>query len=235
MARAKRTDRAEARRRYRQNQLVDEALPNELGADGTAAIALPRKPATPARPTQPQRVGMAGAFRLAAAPADVRADLRALPRLLRTRAALVPAVLIVATFIGTFAFGAQQSIVVALMFQAFLAPPPMAAAFLAGILADRGSWLLGLLAGVLAGALFAVVMLVAPDDVILGLFRANTAIPAGFRGAYAMQALAISPLMGLATGAFAGFYRRFLRIASPQQQRSGGRSANRARKAPTKR
>jgi hypothetical protein len=241
VARAKRTDRAEARRRYRQNQLEQEAETNGLAVDGSgaaAARASAAKPA-PARPPQPRastaRPGFLGAFRLAAAPADVRADIRALPSLLRTRAAIIPGILILATFVATFAFGARQDFIVALAFQAFLAPPPMAAAFLAGILAERGAWLLGLLTGLVAAVAFAIIMLVAPDDVILGLFRANTAIPAGFRESYALQALALSPLMGLATGAFAGFYRRFLRMASPNPSGSRSRSSSKQRNAASRR
>jgi hypothetical protein len=235
VARAKRTDRADARRRYRQNHLEQAALPDELAADGSATLA--GKPAS-ARPAQPRastgKPGFLSAFRLAAAPADVRADIRALPELLRTRAAIVPGVLILASLVVTFALGATGNIIPALMFQAFLAPPPMAASFLAGILAERAAWLLGLLAGLAAGVAFVIVMLLAPDDVLLGLFRADTAIPAGFRETYAIQALALSPLMGLATGAFAGFYRRFLRMASPNQG-SRNKSSAKQRKAASRR
>lgn len=229
MARAKRTDRAEARRRFRQNQLEETAVPNELASDGTAAIAVAAKPARSRRGPTPasrpaERPGVVTALRLAAAPADIRGDLRALPSLLLSRGAIVPGILILASLVVTFALGATGGLIPALMFQAFLAPPPMAASFLAGILTDRAAWLLGLIAGIAAGVGFAIVMLVAPDDVILGLYRASSAIPAGFRESYAVQALLISPLMGLATGAFAGFYRRFLRMAGPQQPRSGDRS-----------
>jgi hypothetical protein len=230
VARAKRTDRAEARRRFRQNQLEEAAAPNELTSDGAAAVAVAvaarpaasRRGPTPAsRPAQ--RPGVLTAFRLAAAPADVRGDLRLLPSLLLSRGAIIPGILILASLVVTFALGATGGLIPALMFQAFLAPPPMAASFLAGILTDRAAWLLGLIAGIAAGVGFALVMVFAPDDVILGLYRASSAIPAGFRESYAMQALLISPLMGLATGAFAGFYRRFLRMAGPQQP-SGNRS-----------
>jgi hypothetical protein len=238
LARAKRTDRAEARRRFRQNQLEDMAEPNVLSSEGTAAGAIAAKPATRRASSTPEgpaaRPGLTSTFRRAAAPADIRADLRALPSLLPTRGVLVPAVLILASLIVSFAVGASGGIVPAIMFQAFLAPPPMAASFLAGILTNRAAWLLGLLAGLEAGVAFAVVMVFAPDAVILGLFRANATIPPGFREQYAVQALLISPLMGLATGAFAGFYRRFLRSASPQQSRSGNRSAK-PRKAAARR
>ncbi|HYM84604.1 MAG TPA: hypothetical protein VEY67_10675 [Candidatus Dormibacteraeota bacterium] len=236
MARAKRTDRADARRRYRQNQLEQAATPNELGDGSVDIAAAPRATRTPpARPAATSgRPGLLGSFRVAAAPADIRADLRVLPALLRTRAAIIPAVLILGSFVATFTLAGDRNLVAALAFQAFLAPPPMAASFLAGILAPRAGWLLGALAGILAAVCFAIVMLVAPDSVILGLFRADTAVPAGFRETYATQALLVSPLMGMATGAFAGFYRRFLRIATPQQ-RPGGRSPGRQRRAAARR
>ncbi len=244
MARAKRTDRAEARRRYRQNQLEEAAAPNALAADGSGAAAMAAAtPAAPTRTAAPRaqgaagpRPGILGTFRAAAAPADIAGDLRALPSLLRTRAAIVPVALILASLVVSFALGAQGGLIPALLFTAFLAPPPMAASFLAGILTPRASWLLGLLTGLVAGIGFAIVILFAPDAVILGLFRASPPIPAGFREAYAMQGLLVSPLMGLGVGAFAGFYRRFLRMAGPQQPtKQGGRSASRDRKATSRR
>jgi hypothetical protein len=113
LARAKRTARAEARRRYRaEHPLGADGLAEEDDAeDGGEADELDdapvrgrRAPATRAsapRPSgapaggRPVRMGAMRAFREAYQPADVRADLRALPELIRSRAVLLPALLVV--------------------------------------------------------------------------------------------------------------------------------------------
>ena len=87
MARAKRTDRAEARRRYRAT-LIDETEPMELGgrfradeAEATADRPASRSRARAAAPAPPASRGRAscGAFRAAFRPTDLRGDLAALP------------------------------------------------------------------------------------------------------------------------------------------------------------
>jgi hypothetical protein len=42
-----------------------------------------------------------------------------------------------------------------------------------------------------------------------------TNLPPGLRESWILWALTIGPISGLAVGAFAGFYRRFLRRANP--------------------
>ncbi len=84
MARAKRTERADARRRYR--AATAGAPPRSTpstrprpGSRGPARLArsTPSRPA-PGAPT-PARPGFLGALRAAAGPVDIRGDLRALP------------------------------------------------------------------------------------------------------------------------------------------------------------
>ena len=41
--------------------------------------------------------------------------------------------------------------------------------------------------------------------------------------AYAMNVLLTAPIFGIAVGAFAGFYRRFLNMSSPQRQAASSR------------
>ncbi|HEX7473945.1 MAG TPA: hypothetical protein VF323_12750, partial [Candidatus Limnocylindrales bacterium] len=103
MARAKRTARAEARRRYRAEHplATDTELDDaEDGSEDEEAPASGRR-TTPPRPTgareggRPVRPGLLGSFRAAYAPADFRADFRALPELLRSRAVTLPALLVV--------------------------------------------------------------------------------------------------------------------------------------------
>jgi hypothetical protein len=97
VARAKRTDRAEARRRYRA-QLAAEGRDEEVdpAEDGEPAGASPvpnrppqRRAAAPP-PATPQRPGIGYAFRAAFRPANFREDLAALPGLLRHRSVCRP-------------------------------------------------------------------------------------------------------------------------------------------------
>lgn len=100
MARAKRTARAEARRRYRaEHPLAEAGSDAEDLPETDEAPAAARRPAAP-RSTAPQpggrpvRVGALQAFRMAYEPADFRADFRALPELLRSRAVTIPVILV---------------------------------------------------------------------------------------------------------------------------------------------
>lgn len=108
MARAKRTARAEARRRYRAEHplAADELDDLDDADDGDELDDAPvggRRPASrgPApRPSgspagRPVRMGAMQAFRQAYQPADIRGDLKALPELIRSRAVTIPALLVV--------------------------------------------------------------------------------------------------------------------------------------------
>src|SRR5438874_11546431 len=115
VARAKRTDRAEARRRYRATTAPQENLEEDLEGDDSSSAATPaagasrsrgtttgRGPTSPTpRPSTrpgdaaPQRPGITAAFRGAVRPVDVRSDLLYLPtlatRLPDARAVWLPA------------------------------------------------------------------------------------------------------------------------------------------------
>ncbi len=108
MARAKRTDRAEARRRHRA-QLASEAIGTsgepEDAEPQSAPSSAPRdggpanRRGTPPRGQPPERMSFTAALRGAYEPAHVREDLAALPQLLRSRAVLVPALLVLASML----------------------------------------------------------------------------------------------------------------------------------------
>ena len=104
MARAKRTERAEARRRYRAATVGTENGDETFDVPAVPAAAVPRGsrdrrlpgPDSGAEPAQ--RAGFLSSLRTAAGPADLRGDLRALPSvILRSRAGWVPALAIAAT------------------------------------------------------------------------------------------------------------------------------------------
>jgi len=236
VARAKRTDRAEARRRYRLTIAADEATLDEADpTTGTAAIApaaRANRPATPRATTAAtaatSRPSLPGALRGAVQPAPIMDDLRAVPQIvLRTKTFIVPAGLSLVSGAAFLITGDQANVIATIAFQAFVVPPPMAASFIGGILAPRAGWAIGGLVGLTAALVFAVVA---------GLYPDTTAAASGTGGTLAQRqnailfAFLISPVMGVAVGAFAGFYRRFLRSAGPGQPRS-----NRQKRASSRR
>ena len=156
MARAKRTSRAEARRRYRaqvaeQATAVDDA---ETATDGTAPRAAAparsgRIAASPAARDEPPRVGMRYAFRAAFHPVNLRDDLAHLREIVLSRAVLIPSAISIATAIGIGATAGNE-LFSRLLAQYFLVPPPIGSIFIAGFFAKRASYLAGLIVGLVA-------------------------------------------------------------------------------------
>lgn len=205
MARAKKTDRADARRRAR-GLTAEGTLVSEGAAAGAGTT-----PATGA----PARPGLVSAFRLAARPVNVRADLRQIPWLVtRTRAVWLPSALVAISAIWFATSGGNAKDMSGLVFNLFVFPPPLAAAFLAGILTDRMSYLAGGIVGVVAAFILSIYMLVGP---------LVPEYPTAARQQLIAYALLISPISGLAIGGFAGFYRRFLRFSNPPRNRQAQR------------
>jgi hypothetical protein len=229
VARAKSTDRAEARRRYRQTLTAEEAAALDDGdasSDGTAIPAAARAN----RPPAPKAAGTATAaavrpslittLRASLQPAPIKEDLRALPQVvLRTKAFIVPAALSVASGAAFLLVGQESNFITVLGFQAFVYPPPMAVSFLGGLLAPRASWAVGGLLGLVASIVFIVVVLVYPESAAAGGTGAIVSATTQRQDAV-LFALVTSPTIGMAVGAFAGFYRRFLRNSGAGQSRS---------------
>ncbi len=223
MARAKRTDRAEARRRYRaaiaaqleaqaEGEGDDDEAP-ELAAAATPRVPRPRGTAQPEPAAAPR--GFLGPLRAAAHPADIRGDIAALPHVARTsKAVWLPALVILGGGIIGVVPALRENAIGILAFQLAIYPPPMIPAFLAGMLAPRGAWLVGGLMGALS------VIALVPFALT---YEGSTAVPFSpdLRTAFILQALLLSPITGMGVGAFSGFYRRFLRLAGPQPQRRG--------------
>jgi hypothetical protein len=225
VARAKRTDRAEARRRHRAQYLRDTEVVDESASEAVTAgpVASDPRARTAARGRgrtpdalavqRPQPAGgMRNAFRAAFRPLNLAEDLRLLPRLLRHRAFLVPVLLSAVTAIALVAFQGRELIS---QFAAtyFLAPPPIGGLFLAGFLAPRASYLIGALVGVMS-------------TIFLGMAASTlSGVATGPDGSavvdpvqVVISGLVISPLSGLFFSAAAAWYRRFLYLASPARQ-----------------
>jgi hypothetical protein len=225
VARAKRTERADSRRRYRAATAgapdVDAA-----GLPAVPAAAVPRdqrdrRPSgsAPGAPPPP-RSSFGNSLRAAAGPVDIRGDLRAFPSIvLRSKAALIPGAIIVGTTIAMMipALAANQFVVLA--GNVILQPPPMIIAFLAGMLAPRAAWLMGGLAGLASGIAYILVVTL-NTDVLMTPLGFTYLVSADQKLAYAQNVLITAPVFGIAVGAFAGFYRRFLNMSAAQRQGS---------------
>ena len=216
VARAKRTDRAEARRRYRatvieSDQPIEPELEPADAPEPSARIPRARSSGPAATPPRPSIVG---AFRSSFRPIDVRGDVQALPWIARHSKAIWLPVLL--TVVSTAAFIAAPNAISSLLFQYFVFTPPVASIFLAGFLAPRASYLTGLVAGV-AGAIALSVAAVAT----VGQLESQATGPAATATQVIEAAFVISPISGLFFGGAAGWYKRFLNIANPN--RGGGR------------
>jgi len=223
VARAKRTERADSRRRYRAATAgapdVDAA-----GLPAVPAAAVPRdqrdrRPSgsAPGAPPPP-RPSFLTSLRTAAGPVDIRGDLRAFPSIvLHSKAALVPGAIVVGTTAAMMIPSLAANQFVVLAGNVILQPPPMIIAFLAGMLAPRGAWLMGGLAGLASGIAYVLVVTV-NTDVLMTPLGFTYLVSTDQKLAYAQNVLITAPVFGIAVGAFAGFYRRFLNMSAPQRQ-----------------
>jgi hypothetical protein len=210
-------DRAEARRR---NRLAakERAAAEALGI----APETPAAPATSAAPAAPTGgLGFRAALRSSAGRAPIREDLAYLPTLVRTRAFLVPLLVVVVTTVIALQPGVLASNIAQLGVQSILLPPAFVIAFLGGMLTRRGAWLIGGLFGVVTYAASAIVGSYGdmtafadgnPVKSLLDGITTNLGNPgAMFTDIYGVAAA------GILAGAFAGWYSRFLRAMSPNQ------------------
>ena len=244
MARAKRTVRADARRRYRveqglaPDQWVDDdevVASTDPAARASAAGGSTTRPVAGA---QPARVGILDAFRRSFRPLDVRGDLAALPGIaLHSKALWIPLAL---TLVSTAAFYITQGndIVTRFVFAYFIQTPAIGGVFLAGFLAPRASWLLGVIVGLVSAACYAFLILT-----IFSAVEAAAPTP-GLAQDVILSGFVLSPVLGALFASAAAWYRRFLAMSNPNRgRRSGGvpkrgadgRSRAASQKAPARR
>jgi hypothetical protein len=223
VARAKRTERAEARRRYRAVTASDpmaEDFDGDEGAPSAQRSTSTSAPRSGSTATPAARVGFVGAFRQSIRPMQLRPDLAALPWLItHSKAVWVPVLITVAATILTAATGASD-VLTGLLFTYFVVFPAIGGVFIGGFLAPRASYLIGIIVG-LVSALCYVLLGVSGrlPDPFAATFTANTL------GA-AVSAFIYSPIMGAFFAAGAAWYRRFLILSSPN------RTARRAAQTP---
>jgi hypothetical protein len=224
VARAKQTDRAEARRRYRQaNRLETEAQPNVLDDDDRATVA----PASRARAVASERAGISSSFRAAYHPANVREDLALLPQLLLTRAFLAAAALVViaALFIAIL----PTNSLAGFAFQTFVLPPAIAPIFVAGFFAPRASYLIGLVVSLIDVVAYAfLIIFIAPTIGTTTTTGPDVLTLVG-------TALLVGPTSGVLFASAAAWYRRFLALSSRSRQQGGGARGKTRAKASSRR
>lgn len=210
MARAKRTssERAAARRRYRAATDPDVLEDGEEGPANARA-----RTGEPARPTtEVVRMGIMAALRASFRPLNVRGDLAALPSLVTHKALWVPVLVTVATAVATTVSGGAD-VVTPLLFTYFIVTPAVGGVFLAGFLAPRASWLLGVLVSLVAATSY------------VGMGLAGR-LPEPFQTQFAsaqseaiIYTLIWSPLLGSFFASAAAWYRRFLTLSNPNRGR----------------
>ncbi len=210
MARAKRTERAAARRRYR---AATEPELLEAEAEEEPEAPAPRRPAPPARSTSDTvRVGIGAALRSSFHPLRVREDLAALPSLVTHRSLWLPILVTIISTVAVVATGGKD-VITPFLFAYFVQTPALGGVFLAGFLAPRASWLLGGIVGLVAAVGYVAVLSFVPGAI------APTAPVAAKVEEVAIWAFILSPVLGGLFASMAAWYRRFLSLTNPNRGR----------------
>jgi hypothetical protein len=215
VARAKRTARTDARRRYR--AATEPAFDMDVDAaddsPDTGAMSRGSRP-SPRPDTGQARVGFLAALRLSIHPPKFREDLASLPWLaLHTKALWIPLVATVASAIAVTVTGGKD-VVTAFLFAYFVQTPAIGGVFLAGFLAPRASWLLGGIVGFVAAVGYAAYIVITAGR----LPGAAAPDPALVRDTV-ISAFLLSPVLGAIFAAAAAWYRRFLTLSNPNRGR----------------
>jgi hypothetical protein len=215
VARAKQTDRAEARRRHRlasrpvdvegdedvEDEPDDEPATNRSGSSDARGA---RQPSSPAR-----RPSIFGSFRAAYRRPDYRADLAALPKLLLTVPFVASlAMIVVGEAVWTLYPGYS---VAAILWQYLTVPPAIAPIFAVGFFSKRASYILGFLVGLADAIVF-----VSIDRPVLGTTET-------------LYLIVSSAVLGAVLAAGLAWYRRFLAITQPRRTPIGKPSASKGR------
>jgi hypothetical protein len=235
VARAKQTDRAEARRRHRQTVAAQDVEAEE----GAVLDFGERKPGSGPKPATGRqsatadrnptgRTGFLDAFRLAYHPVHLREDLRALPQIFGSRAFLAAAALLLVGGAAWLLFPLRSGSAIA--WELLVVPgSALAPQLVGGFFAPRASYLIGLVLGILQTVVF---VLVTASPPVVAAYEALQ--PGGAPDLSASQvssALLSSAATGALFAAAAAWYRRFLALSSPK--RAAARPA--PRRSPNKR
>ena len=189
MARAKRTDRADARRRYRAAQAPAAEPDDSAGARDATTAAVPVSGGG----------GPLGLLSGVHVP-DFRADLAAMPEVVRTTP-----ILLVALALGIFAvvaglvFPLNDPGLSGLVLPLFIQAPGIPV-LVGGFLAPRGAWLVGGVMGLLQAM-----------GLLAAIYRST---PAAIDASQVAVAVVSGVVLGVVFGGLAAWYRRWLRTMS---------------------
>jgi hypothetical protein len=174
--RAKRTNRAEARRRYRAS-LGEELSDDAVDVSDAPAQASAGRDAQPRPPSAGERPSLGYAFRAAFRPLNLGEDLRYLPKLLIDRSVWLPILLTIAAGVAFAATGGGQWLV-AIIATYFVAPPALGSVFIGGFLAPRASYLVGLIVGFVSAVVASAIILTSEASLVTGQPIGTTPTPA---------------------------------------------------------
>jgi hypothetical protein len=218
LARAKNTTRAQARRKYR----------DQVRAAGAEVLPLDDEVVEPL--DEPQRPSM---FRMP----DIRADLRSLPEMFRTRRLLwLPFVMLFVTFFAALLWiqgvlPTDMGWLVSLAVELLLRPTGLFVFFIGGFLAPRASYLVGAILGLVDGILWALLGFLVPGSTVGadGQVEATTSpLTLGDAVVFVM----VATVVGILAASFAAWYRNFLRSSQERaRQNRIAREQERAAKA----
>jgi hypothetical protein len=247
VARAKRTDRTDARRRFRAEQAaLAAAEPDDTGAPAGVdpAKKSPKGQTVAAAPAQ--RPSMTTALKAAYRQPHFRDDLRALPVVVTNLgflgaigASLAAVVWFVVAYgpalanvpVGPAPNEAVMDVVKtnSLPYYAgsmVLIGPPMMGAFLIGFTAKRASWLGGLIYGIYTVILVVIVLQTEAGRLLTGDGPTEPIIAA---------AVAWAPLSACLFASALAWYRRFLDLANPnRRRRAAEQSRGKAKQSPAR-
>jgi hypothetical protein len=230
VARAKGTDRAEARRRYR--AIVKAQEEAEAGSEGQATATATATTASPGarsrgrgsqalKPTPQQaaqKPGFIGAAKAAYRQAHYREDLSLVVPLV-TRSFAVWPVLVMTIIAVPLALALPKSAdnpVLAVILFVFN-PTPLLPSMVAGFLAPRATWLAGLIDAFITGTGFLVLVVLANGQIPGVVKIAPDQAPIAF-----IQIMSYALPFGAVMAAGTGWYKRFLAAmpgSAPRQQR----------------
>jgi phosphate/sulfate permease len=152
---------------------------------------------------------MAWAFRAAFRPVHVRQDFESVPWIaVHTKALWVPVLITLASTVLVAVTGGTDMLS-AFLYQYFILTPAIGGVFIAGFLAPRASWLLGVIVGLVAAACYS----------ILGLSGVVPIGPTVNSVDVVVTSFVLSPLVGAFFAAAAAWYRRFLALSNPNRRR----------------
>ncbi len=221
--RRKNTSRAEARRRYRDEQRDIEAEQDDLEEGAEAAPAA----------EQPRTSGSMFAM------PNVVEDIKALPTVFRKPLVWLPFGLLALTFVLSIALingaldGLPEIVVngVSLYISLTLHPTSLFIFFIGGFVAPRASYIVGGILGLLSATVWTAVMTIATDT--MRAQYADTLLTANAEGEVVgltseaiLQTYGLGLVIGILAGGFASWYRRFLRSS---QERAAANRAQRER------